>query len=942
MTRGSRGGRGGRGGARGNRFRLPPVKPVDSLRPVSGLLRDDAIEIVDTEDMLELYEHGFFGKGTVSRRVPNRGVFEVLFAPEEFEAERQIAEAAEAAVKAAESGEGAIVPLAVTSPAVAPTSAAEPMAKRARLETSQKADNSAGSNDFDEVTVASLVASLGTKITESVVVTDQMSIAASRSLDPRADVLTTIAADFEKRISKAPLPEAFTAAAIASSHSQDLMSFEQARAVSHYISCPPPRTREASAALRESIAESSASASAAGEGEAPKLVVIGKGAPEGSKAMAGPSTSSSAASATSSAVGSGAMKETSILEPEAAMYLLLNGPPGCLTIRISPKEREKYKSIININDEEDEDKPLTPQQFWLICCARIGNFPARYYVYQHYRLGGWVVREGSIFGCDFCLYSKGPGWDHAPHCITVTPLRLAVGGASVGQTGEDADKGAAISSSSSHKEGGEREMRIRTPPRAILSDWTEVHAVGRVVNNVKKHNVAAYVTLRVPAQSAAAVASAADDNTSANYYPQAIAQLLSDPTTAIAGMSLQAQLFSRWHMTSDMTKKANAMMARAALAVTRAQEEAEAQAQAQGQGEGEVGDGEGETSAANLVQHIDLGLLEGHRSAPGAPGSSTFNANTGAGGEAVVMNKQAVKHRVRQLLMAQQQQQNTKDTTTKAGDGKKKEGGAAGSSHGGSSSAVSIQPSLWLPCTSDEEPIAVSLLAKDIICYERVLYSLQYPPSSSSASASSASAAAEVEVPSYLAASWNALLSSAEPLRVTAEEAIGSHFSSFAGTTSEAAAVIASNALQRVDSLSLHVEDPSLFQPAPILGLVFPPSSKAAKGPGFGFASAAPPPAPLSPLVSQQVHAVHHSLRTRLLAAALMPASASFSELVEKAKEGLRLCASASGAASAAEASAKDDAAAAAANNRGWYVRSADWTKLRAALPATASSTTTK
>lgn len=43
-------------------------------------------------------------------------------------------------------------------------------------------------------------------------VSEAMLIAASRSLEQRADVLTAIAADFEQRIARTPLPEAFAAA----------------------------------------------------------------------------------------------------------------------------------------------------------------------------------------------------------------------------------------------------------------------------------------------------------------------------------------------------------------------------------------------------------------------------------------------------------------------------------------------------------------------------------------------------------------------------------------------------------------------------------------------------------------------------------------------------------------------------------------------------------
>lgn len=1002
---------------------MPPfslyVRLLRSLpcRPVSGVLRDDAIEIVDPGDMLELYEHGFFGKGTVSRRVPNRGAFEVLFAAEDVEAERQIAEAAEAAVKAAESGEGAI------SGASEPLDSRPPATKRARLEKNESATED-GEKDRktspDSAALDALVSSLASKMTESVVVTDQMCIAASRSLDPRADVLTKIAADFEARISKAPLPEAFSAAAIAASHAQDEMSFEEARAVSHYVSCPPPRTREASAALRDSIAasasaapssstEASTSASAEAGGSAPdasssgaaaplpppisapKLVVFGKGAPEGSKAIMGPAaaTAAAAAAASSSSSSANKLQETSILEPEAAMFLLLHGPPGALNITISSKQKQKYQGILGIKLEEEEgatsssssslSSPLTAKQFWLICCARIGNFPARYCVYQHYRLGGWVVREGTIFGSDFVLYSKGPGWDHAPHCITVTPLRLRVAAAAAATTIEGKE-GRETNTSGSNAIAPSPfpspSPLIRAPPRAILSDWTEVHAVGRVVNNVKKHNVAAYVTFKLPPSSftAASLASlmaatteggsAEDERRPYYYYPPAIAQLLSDPSVCLPRMTIQAQLFSRWHMTSDMSKKANAMMARAALAVTRAQEEAEAAEAAAGEESGGLGGGggggeegedgapnedKGAKTAASLVKHIDLGLLEGHRtpaSSSASGGAHSAGANS-AGGAVVVMNKQAVRHRVRQLLAAQQQQQQQQQLqlqsskADRAGNDAKK--GGMGSSAGGSSGtavAVVVKPSLWLPSGAESEENRV--LAQDLVLYERILFALQHP-----SAADAAAGAASGAVPTHLAAAWQSLVASSEAARAAAEVSIGAHFSALGTSSDEAADIaIAAKALARMDCLSLPVSDPALYQPSPILGVVFSANKpQAPSGWGFPGLDSSPPPGPIPQPAALQLYQVHHALRSRFLAASLQPASASFSELVHKAKQGLSTAAATASSLVASNATGKEvteveiaSVADGASTTRGgasgahgrWYVRSADWTKVKA------------
>ena len=76
MGRGGRGGGGGRGrggwSRRGSHNAFS--KRLDSMRQCSAYLRDDAVEVIEDQDMRELYEHGFYGKGTVSRRQPNRAM----------------------------------------------------------------------------------------------------------------------------------------------------------------------------------------------------------------------------------------------------------------------------------------------------------------------------------------------------------------------------------------------------------------------------------------------------------------------------------------------------------------------------------------------------------------------------------------------------------------------------------------------------------------------------------------------------------------------------------------------------------------------------------------------------------------------------------------------------------------------------------------------------
>lgn len=42
-----------------------------------------------------------------------------------------------------------------------------------------------------------------------------------------------------------------------------------------------------------------------------------------------------------------------------------------------------------------------------------------YEVYRDLRERGFVVRSGLKFGCDFAVYEKGPGIDHAPYVVHV-------------------------------------------------------------------------------------------------------------------------------------------------------------------------------------------------------------------------------------------------------------------------------------------------------------------------------------------------------------------------------------------------------------------------------------------------------------------------------------------------------------------------------------------
>ena len=54
-----------------------------------------------------------------------------------------------------------------------------------------------------------------------------------------------------------------------------------------------------------------------------------------------------------------------------------------------------------------------------ICREEYHNFDKKYLVYKDFRDKGYIVNPGIKFGCDFAVYQKGPGIDHAPYLVQV-------------------------------------------------------------------------------------------------------------------------------------------------------------------------------------------------------------------------------------------------------------------------------------------------------------------------------------------------------------------------------------------------------------------------------------------------------------------------------------------------------------------------------------------
>ncbi len=54
-----------------------------------------------------------------------------------------------------------------------------------------------------------------------------------------------------------------------------------------------------------------------------------------------------------------------------------------------------------------------------ICKKEYHDFDKKYLVYKNFRDKRYIVNPGIKFGCDFAVYQKGPGIDHAPYLVQV-------------------------------------------------------------------------------------------------------------------------------------------------------------------------------------------------------------------------------------------------------------------------------------------------------------------------------------------------------------------------------------------------------------------------------------------------------------------------------------------------------------------------------------------
>jgi len=80
-------------------------------------------------------------------------------------------------------------------------------------------------------------------------------------------------------------------------------------------------------------------------------------------------------------------------------------------------------------------KKLAQKEILKICREEYYNFDKKFTIYKDFRDKGYVVNPGIKFGCDFAVYKKGPGIDHAPYLVHVYNKRDSITASGVILTG---------------------------------------------------------------------------------------------------------------------------------------------------------------------------------------------------------------------------------------------------------------------------------------------------------------------------------------------------------------------------------------------------------------------------------------------------------------------------------------------------------------------------
>ena len=92
---------------------------------------------------------------------------------------------------------------------------------------------------------------------------------------------------------------------------------------------------------------------------------------------------------------------------EINVPLILDLIEGCYLQEISKIKIYKNNKKISLNE------------IIKICKKEYHNFDKKFQVYKDFREKGYVINPGIKFGCDFAVYQRGPGIDHAPYVVQV-------------------------------------------------------------------------------------------------------------------------------------------------------------------------------------------------------------------------------------------------------------------------------------------------------------------------------------------------------------------------------------------------------------------------------------------------------------------------------------------------------------------------------------------
>ena len=92
---------------------------------------------------------------------------------------------------------------------------------------------------------------------------------------------------------------------------------------------------------------------------------------------------------------------------EINVPLILDLMEGCYLLEISKLKIYRDKKKVSL------------EELVKICREEYYNFDKKYLVYKDFREKKYVVNPGIKFGCDFAVYNRGPGIDHAPYLIQV-------------------------------------------------------------------------------------------------------------------------------------------------------------------------------------------------------------------------------------------------------------------------------------------------------------------------------------------------------------------------------------------------------------------------------------------------------------------------------------------------------------------------------------------